>query len=374
MNKTQRKSGVELLRLICMFLIVAHHFSVHGGFSFAFPDDIGFASIFVDCLSMFGRSSCAVFVLATSYFLISSSSQSIELAFKKVFHLEAEMFFYCLLWFALNLAFNWTSLSIVEILQSLLSPFYGYWFVIAYCCFLPLTPFLNRVVCKSSRRDHLVFCILSFLIWSFFPTISNNYSLFSSFDMFLVMYVIGAYLGRFNPQSMSHTKANAVITILLFFGIIIWVILFDWLALTFNVQKLTLLAVYFLNFASVPSFFLAIFSFEWFNQMNFNSPFINQIAKSSLGVYLIHDNTIGRFVIWQYFFPNVSLLSSSLFPLYAIIKILIVFFGCLLIDQVRLLTVDKLFTVFNNRYFDNIYTFITKPLRKHVDRISRDNH
>jgi len=33
-DKTLRQSNIELLRIISMIMIVAHHFSVHGNFKF----------------------------------------------------------------------------------------------------------------------------------------------------------------------------------------------------------------------------------------------------------------------------------------------------------------------------------------------------
>lgn len=30
-EKTKRKSNIELLRIICIIMIIAHHYTIHGG-------------------------------------------------------------------------------------------------------------------------------------------------------------------------------------------------------------------------------------------------------------------------------------------------------------------------------------------------------
>lgn len=48
MNLIKRQSNLELLRILAMFLIVAHHFAVHGGGKVSFPPSL---------LTIFGQKS-----------------------------------------------------------------------------------------------------------------------------------------------------------------------------------------------------------------------------------------------------------------------------------------------------------------------------
>lgn len=43
MDRAKRNSSLELLRIICMVMIVAHHFAVHS----RFPEEIGGANGFI---------------------------------------------------------------------------------------------------------------------------------------------------------------------------------------------------------------------------------------------------------------------------------------------------------------------------------------
>ena len=66
--KYVRQSNIELLRIIAMIMIVAHHFSVHGGFSFS---TITVNSLWIQFMQNGGKIGVDVFVLISGYFLIS---------------------------------------------------------------------------------------------------------------------------------------------------------------------------------------------------------------------------------------------------------------------------------------------------------------
>ena len=61
-----RNSSFELLRIISMLLIVAHHFVVHGNFDLisSFSKNV----FFLQSLSMFGKFGVNLFVLISGYF------------------------------------------------------------------------------------------------------------------------------------------------------------------------------------------------------------------------------------------------------------------------------------------------------------------
>ena len=78
MGKTNtRKSNIELLRIIMMFSIVAHHYVINSGLMDAF--DTGIASkaslnyVFLSLWGMWGKTGINVFILISGYFMCTSS-------------------------------------------------------------------------------------------------------------------------------------------------------------------------------------------------------------------------------------------------------------------------------------------------------------
>ena len=67
--KKQRSSNIELLRIICMFMIVIHHFMAHGGL-WMLPTGIN--KIIVNFFMPFGKMAFVVFVVISCWFLTNS--------------------------------------------------------------------------------------------------------------------------------------------------------------------------------------------------------------------------------------------------------------------------------------------------------------
>ena len=66
---TKRQSNIELLRIVAMLLIIAHHFSLHGGFVFS-TASITVNRLWIQFIQIGGEIGINVFVLISGYFLI----------------------------------------------------------------------------------------------------------------------------------------------------------------------------------------------------------------------------------------------------------------------------------------------------------------
>ena len=87
-RKNVRSSNFELLRIISMILIIAHHYAVHSGFSFD-AASMSLHRFFVQFLSSGGKIGVNLFVLISGYFLLDSTFR-----IKKAIRLFAEVLFY----------------------------------------------------------------------------------------------------------------------------------------------------------------------------------------------------------------------------------------------------------------------------------------
>ena len=87
MNKTkvQRNSNLEILRIIAMLFIIAHHFSVHGfgDVNFAISNANNYVIYFFGIL---GKIGVDVFIIISAYFMIDS-----KFNLKKLFVLGGDL-------------------------------------------------------------------------------------------------------------------------------------------------------------------------------------------------------------------------------------------------------------------------------------------
>lgn len=96
-QKINRLSNFELLRLVSMFLIVLHHYGVHG-----LVDETGTSlqSVGVGMLTSFGKSGVFLFVLIGSFFLVDKSFDC-----SRIINIISSTFFYSFLILFLGIVF-----------------------------------------------------------------------------------------------------------------------------------------------------------------------------------------------------------------------------------------------------------------------------
>lgn len=102
---------------------------------------------------------------------------------------------------------------------------------------------------------------------------------------------------------------------------------------------------------------VAISSFLWFKNLNIpQSKFINIIAASTFGVLLIHSNSGAMMKwLWSDMFNvtgNFALPISQLI-LFSICVLILVYCACTIIDQIRLLLLEKPFFKWYDKHLDN---------------------
>lgn len=70
MDKQERNSNFEILRIISMIMIIAHHYAVHG---FVSNDlEYSFNRYIVGILSLGGKLGNTIFILISGYFMVNS--------------------------------------------------------------------------------------------------------------------------------------------------------------------------------------------------------------------------------------------------------------------------------------------------------------
>ena len=92
-TQVKRNSNIEILRILCMFLIVLHHVVVHGlaygNGTLNSTASITINQFIIKLMSMGGKMGVDLFVLISGYFLVNS-----KFKLKKVFELESQVLTY----------------------------------------------------------------------------------------------------------------------------------------------------------------------------------------------------------------------------------------------------------------------------------------
>lgn len=337
MEKRERNSSIELLRVITIIWIIFHHFNVHGVWEMQDTVFPGW-QLFVSGMTGWGGGvGNDIFMIITGYFMITG-----KVHWKRVVMLLFTMFFYS--WIIAGFFYGvigWP-LTAKEISKYAVPIWSGVnWFVGCYIVFVCFVPFVNLFIQKMTERQYVSFMILFYIMFRVIPRFSGETYLSGGLVQFFIMYLLGAYI-RLYGNEIKHFHnmkfwRRCFLGSLLFIGIasVVPSVFGHW-------GPYNKIAYLISPFMAVICFMLALC------HKPFSSKIINGMAGSVLGIYLIHDNPLVRKFIWTVWSPNLDYLDTWYFPLFMIGKVALVFLVCLGIDQLRLHFVEP----YMKRYVD----------------------
>ena len=281
-----RKSNIELLRIVAMGLIVLSHYATHSP-ARSYAD--GFVSnVVLDCLSL-GALGVDLFVMITGYFVSATGFRS-----SSFFRTLAKTYAYGIL-FAV-VAFFFLGASPLSCARTLIPGSVGaqQWFIAPYLFMYLFAPVLNYLLHGVSRDSLKRLLVLSVVCFSVLPGLFKIDFMMSRFVWFCFLYVVAAYYRMYGFGIVREHAGS------LFVGSI---------AVALGLTVVARLVGGYIPFVgSHATFFLAAYSpllliasvalFELFLRLEIQSGLVNKIASATFGVYLIHDNELMRDAIW----------------------------------------------------------------------------
>ncbi len=266
-------------------------------------------------------------ICAVDVFLIISGYFGIKWRFKSIFNLIFQLFFYGFGVYSVAVLLGVIDYSTSGLLCNV-KCLYDHWGFITYYLLLYLcAPLLNAFVEKVTEKQLLGFIII-LVISEWFLT--RDYY----FLNYCTMYLIGRYISvsgsvknkRINP-GLYYWLTTALIFVFVY-------ITFKFLHVT-GASKMQSLP-WGLSYAAPLVILQAEFLFIWFARLKFQSRLINWCAVSCLSIFLIHMHPAIKEI--GYYGYTESLYSLPVFEhIWKLsLLMLVVFFGSILIDKVRI--------------------------------------
>lgn len=328
MEKVERNSNIELLRIVLMLMVVTLHFNneeMGGAFSLAQDDAASkFTLYLLESLSI-----CAVncFMIISGYFL--AFNKKVRLG--KIVDLLLIVIFYRMADYALSVMLGLKSFSARSLFSSLLPVNY---FAIFYIVTYIFSPILVKIFDSTSEKTQRFFAGASALIFVLWPTMLDmGTDLFGlsleglstvsmkgnvagySIVQFLCDAVIGMYLrrARIDPRTgklLLGYVGSAII-------------------MTAGVSQMPSLY----NYCSVFTVISAVCLFLLFNKLEFQSKAVNFVSKSVFAIFCMHISFVAK-VFWRKFFITSEHVGrwGGVFILWVFLSVVSMFLLCLLID------------------------------------------
>lgn len=339
MKKGQRQSNFELIRIIAMLLIIVHHSLVHGAL-------LGSASIILkksnpltfglfNFVAIGGKVGVYLYILITGYFMLKS-----EVSFKKIVRLWLPIFFWSVVLTLIGGGVITHKLTVIGLIKSIFPIIFNqYWFMSVYFFMYLLAPLLNQMILAIDINEELLLVFIGLAV--IFP--ANHFYgevTYSWLICFCFVYCFGGLIRKHNLISRNWFKTltnilfwlSTFTNVLVSFG-------FSFLGFKFHKGFFIKHNDLLVNGETIICLFIAISIFTWIGSKNIGySKFVNNIAATTFGVYLIHDNIFVRSLIWN------DLLHMRLMafqPAYVIFYILLlcvlIFTICSLLEFIRML-------------------------------------
>ena len=360
MNK---KSGLELMRIVSMFFIILYHIILHGNL---IVDSSGGTKFLLILLESFLVVHVNSFILLTGYF---QSEKNAKLS--KVISIINSNWFYKVLCFAGILILvkffsfsNVVPLTLKQKIISILPLDRGEnWYVNCYLLIYIFSPFLNILINKLSQKRFKKLIFILFIIFSIVGTllIGNvvpNYLDGRSILTFILLYFVGAYLKKYPIDNLNlfqnisdNIKKYIFLIIYISLSFIIMAFEITYNSVVINGGIYSEIAMIFrmlsISFLSPLVLLSAVSYFLFFKNMTFNSKVINFIGGTTFGIYLLHENVYIRENIYTWL--HLSEHANGGIKLIGMIMVLgiIIFIVCMIIEIIR----KAIFKFFYKRKF-----------------------
>lgn len=337
-KEKMRSSNIELLRIISMLVIVAHHYVVNSGLmNIIKQHPLEYDSIALLVFGWGGKTAINCFLLITGYFMCKQ-----ETTFKKYLKFLLQVLFWNIVIGIVFVLSGFENPNLKFIISTLFPFNYvgnSNSFTSSYLFFYLCIPYLNLMLKGMDRKLHKWFLFGGVIMFSVLPSMGFK-TVFNSIIWFSIVYMMGAYLRLYNPFSVSarYYAYTTISMLILSLGSIPIMLKIGSIFGKF--------APYFLvnGENKIFALMLSLSCFMFFINLNIkNYNFINIISSACFGVLLIHANSAAmRTWLWKDVVDCQGHYGAPWMLAYAITSVLVIYIICTILEIIRI------------RYFENI--------------------
>lgn len=334
----KRQVNFELLRILCMYMIVVGHCLFHGRVT----AKLGYGTVnyFLSYLiQSFSVVHVNCFVMIAGYFAIDREfkAQRLTKFWKQVAFYSVGI---CLIY---GLCAGVTKTDVQKAILPISTN--NYWFASVYMGLTLLMPFAGMLAARLTKMQYRYLLLLLAVFFSVNHMLFrvNTYGSYSGRELpwFLFLALLAGYVKLHTKQEKKY----------------FWYGLLGYAACSLAVLASVYLSVethqedigYFLNYNSplallaTVSLFVCVKNMQW--KENLLDGFVLKAASAAFGVYLIHDNYLIRYLVWDTFRASKVALTHWA-VIYAAAAAVIVYAACTCMELLR----QKLFVIVGKWY------------------------
>lgn len=351
----KRNYGIDLLRLVSMFMVVVLHVLGRGGILSNVESTTVKGEIFW-LIEIFCYCAVNVFAIISGVVGLKSNHQ-----FSNLIGLCLQLVFYSIILSSIYVGFslfNGSDITIKSLFSYLFPSIRSLWYFSAYFCLFFFMPILNSIIENTPRNVLRNAAIFVFVVFCGFCRISdkvanlnNGYSVL----WLAILYLTGAYISKYGL--LSKLPAHKA-----FLGYLACVFLTSLSRIAFGLvgKGINILVSY----TSPTILFAALFLVITFKNMDLGSKTKKAVAFLSpmaFGVYLIHSHPV-IFERIMNSFVRVAFMPIYYAPIIVFAIALAIYISCLFFDWLRLM-------LFKACKIKNLSVWLENSIGKVISRI-----
>lgn len=315
-----RQSNFELLRIVCILLILSMHCASQSTITSMDSPNEWMAHL----INSVGNIGVTCFILISGYFGVRFKAD-------RLVQLILLTTFYSIIVYLFNNNFH-CDISIIK--SALVVPLYTNWFITCYMLLMLFSPFLNKLCESMNRAAFRNLVLLGFLVFSILPTVFNTpyytviYGGGKCLTYMVFLYFVGRYIRIYNNKKYTCRKALCSFFLL---QVLINVI-------NMSLEHILHKPCHIWSMDCSPLILgSAIAVFFIFQELTFQSRIINWLSSSVLAVFLLD-----ALRIWVNGFLHVEQYSNE--PYFILLLLCLIFSTFALataIDKVRILVLGR---------------------------------
>ena len=275
---------------------------------------------------MGGKIGVNIFVLISGYFLVKE--KEIKLDLKHILKFIFQVLFYSILMYTLSVVITKEPFTFKK---KVFFPiiFKKWWFVTYYFILYLLHPFINKVLVSITKKEYKTLLLILITTFSIIPTIVNLDLPVDNIVWFIILYCIAGYIKLYGlPEKIKWYH---------YFLIATGIVIVNFLIVTLDITVYEAFKQHKLN-----TLIISLSIFMLFKNIKIkNNELINKIASATFGVYLIHDNSFIRTLMWQDLLNTANFKETLFFIPHTIMCCIWVYIACTIIELLRKKIIEK---------------------------------
>ena len=369
-NRSTRDSNLELMRIILMLLIIAHHMVVNSGVMSLIDATAPTANgVFLTLWGMWGKAAINAFVLITGWFMCTS-----RLTWQKYVRLLAQVYFWKFVVWIFLLVVNRAMPNLTDFVLIVVSPFryIDDGFLASFLAMNLTIPFLSKLAQALDRGAYLRLLALLLGIYTFTTTFLAAPAAFSEYVWYCTLFFVAGYLRMFRPawsENRGLVSRLCVASLVLSIASVVAIVAAD----TALGTRLADPYYFVVDSGKLFAFASGLFVFLWFKGLEMpKSQLVNTVSATTFGVFLIHAHSEAmRTWLWGRggVFDAATLYETcglGALVLWCVVAMVSVFAVCSALDWLRIRFVEPAFA----RWLDAHGEGIEARVRRLTDAVA----